>query len=76
MGSKNFKTKKMTKAFRFGLVLVLMLNLIGVRAFLEPLFYDPLISYFKNDSLTKPIPDLNFSIYFFNIFFSNHWTIN
>ncbi len=64
----------MKMAFRIGLVLVLILTLIGVRAFLEPLFYDPLITYFKNDSLTKPIPDLNFSNYFFNIFL--RYTLN
>jgi exosortase F-associated protein len=58
----------MTKGFRIVLILVLVFILIGIRAFLEPYFYDPLIAYFKNDSLLKPLPDLSYSNYFFNIF--------
>jgi len=42
--------------------------LVGVRAFVEPFFYDPLIHYFKNESLTKTIPELNLSFYFWNLF--------
>ena len=74
MGSKNFKTKEMTTYFKIGLVLVLILALVAVRAFLEPFFYDPLIAYFKNDFYSKSIPDLNFGVYFFNIFL--RYTLN
>ena len=48
--------------------------LVGIRAFVEPFFYDPLIAYFKSDSLTKTLPELNLSFYFGNIFL--RYTLN
>lgn len=51
------------------ILITLLFLLIGVRAFLEPCFYDPLIEYFKENSLIKPLPELNFPIYFANIFY-------
>ncbi|WP_366139221.1 exosortase F system-associated protein [uncultured Lutibacter sp.] len=58
----------MKKQVRIILILILVSLLIGVRAFLEPLFYDPLIEYFKSSVASNQIPELDFSIYFFNIF--------
>lgn len=58
----------MKKKNRIGLVVLLMFFLIAVRAFLEPLFYDPLIDFYKSNYFLKPIPELNFVNYFFNIF--------
>ncbi len=38
------------------LVIGLVLLLVAVRAFEEPLFYDPFGAYFKSDYLNKPFP--------------------
>lgn len=59
----------MGKIAKFGLLFLLILCLIGVRVFLEPFLYDPLIDYFKSDYLNKPIPDLNWSLYMLNLSF-------
>ncbi|MEX1381948.1 exosortase F system-associated protein [Lutibacter sp.] len=56
--------KKSTSAV---LIIILLAMLVGIRAFLEPFFYDPLITYFKNESLTKTLPELNLSHYFLNL---------
>lgn len=49
----------MSKKYRIGIILLLFLALILVRAFEQVLFYDPFILYFENDFLHAPIP--NFS---------------
>ena len=59
----------MSKQARFFSVALLFLLLVAVRVFLQPCFYDPLISYFKNEYLYTTIPDLNFSKYFLHVFF-------
>jgi len=58
----------MKKEIRILLIVVLVFMLIGVRVIIEPCFYDPLITYFKNDYLHKSIPSLHISKYLFNIF--------
>lgn len=58
----------MKKKSKIVFVVVLVLILIAVRAFIEPLFYDPLIDFYRSDYFLKPIPKLNFLKYFFNIF--------
>ena len=52
---------------RYIILFFLFLSLIMVRAFVEPLFYDPLIEYFKHDYLKMPIPKLNLTTYLLNI---------
>lgn len=46
----------MGKGIRIGLIVVLFLVLILVRAFQSSLFYDPFIAFFKNDYLTSAFP--------------------
>lgn len=58
----------MKKKNRILVVVLLVLLLIAVRAFIEPLFYDPLIDFYKSNYFLKPIPELNLVKYFFNIF--------
>jgi exosortase F-associated protein len=52
---------------KYIILFFLFLSLIMVRAFVEPLFYDPLIEYFKHDYLKMPIPKLNLTTYLLNI---------
>lgn len=59
----------MKKSVRIGLIVVLFLMLISIRAFLQPYFYDPLSDYFKHDYLLSSIPELNFDAYFLNLFY-------
>jgi exosortase F-associated protein len=59
----------MKKVTRIGLIFFLLLLLIGIRAFIEPFFYDPLINYYKSNYLMNSIPELNLGCYFLNIFF-------
>lgn len=49
----------MNKYGNYLVVFVLIILLILVRAFESKLFYDPLIAYFKNDYLHKPMPKLD-----------------
>ena len=58
----------MSKTVKFGLLFLLILCLIGVRVFLEPILYDPLINYFKSDYLQNPLPGFNLNLYIFNLF--------
>ena len=64
----------MNKSKNVVLIVILLAMLVGIRAFVEPFFYDPLIAYFKSDSLTKTLPELNLSFYFGNIFL--RYTLN
>ncbi|WP_372744384.1 exosortase F system-associated protein [Lutibacter sp.] len=57
----------MAKSFKYGILFLLILGLIAVRAFIEPLFYDPLIEYFKTDYLSKSVPKIDMFLYFLNI---------
>ncbi|MDP3359256.1 MAG: exosortase F system-associated protein [Lutibacter sp.] len=59
----------MRKSVRIGLIMLLFLMLILIRAVVQPYFYDPLLDYFKHDYLNASIPELNFSVYFLNIFY-------
>ena len=59
----------MRKSVRIGLIVVLFLMLILVRALVQPYFYDPLLDYFKHDYLNASIPELNFGAYFLNIYY-------
>ena len=52
---------------KYIILFFLFLSLIMVRSFVEPLFYDPLIEYFKHDYLKMPIPKLNLTTYLLNI---------
>jgi exosortase F-associated protein len=52
--------KNLNKTTRYGLVAVLILLLIAVRAFEEQLFYDPFLSYFKSDYLNLSFPEYRF----------------
>lgn len=47
---------KMERKYRIGLILLLFLALVMVRAFEQTLFYDPFIKYFEDDFLHAPIP--------------------
>ena len=49
----------MNKPVRIISLIILFGLLFLVRAFESDLFYDPLIVYFQNDYLYKPIPELN-----------------
>ena len=68
LDSEIFKNKRMNKSKNVVLIVIILAKLVGIRAFVEPFFYDPLIAYFKSDSLTKKLPELNLSYYFENIF--------
>lgn len=59
----------MRKSVRIGLIIVLFMMLILIRALVQPYFYDPLLDYFKHDYLYASIPELNFGAYFLNIFY-------
>ena len=59
----------MRKSVRVGLIILLFLLLILIRALVQPYFYDPLLNYFKYDYLYTSIPELNFNAYFLNIFY-------
>ena len=58
----------MKKTTRIGLIVFLLFLLIGIRAFIEPFFYDPLINYYKSNYLMNSIPELKLWNYFLNIF--------
>ena len=49
----------MSRSTRIGITIVLFGLLFLVRAYESDLFYDPLILYFQNDYLYKPIPEIN-----------------
>lgn len=74
LGKEIFNIKKMRKPVRILLIVVLFMILILIRAFVQPYFYDPLLDYFKHDYLNASIPELNFGIYFLNIFY--RYTLN
>ncbi|MDO9037650.1 MAG: exosortase F system-associated protein, partial [Lutibacter sp.] len=59
----------MRKSVRIGLIIVLFMMLILIRALVQPYFYDPLLDYFKHDYLNTSIHVLNFTVYFLNIFY-------
>ena len=59
----------MNKVVKISVIVFLCLLLVGVRAFLEPFFYDPLINYFKNDYLYLDFPEITYCKYFLNVFF-------
>ncbi|MDP2067855.1 MAG: exosortase F system-associated protein [Lutibacter sp.] len=59
----------MRKSVRIGLIMLLFLMLILIRALVQPYFYDPLLDYFKHDYLNTSIHVLNFTVYFLNIFY-------
>lgn len=50
----------MKKYIKITFVIFLFLLLFLVRAFQKELFYDPLITYFKNDYLYKKVENLDF----------------
>lgn len=64
----------MTKILKILFLVILFLLLIAVRAFVQPYFYDPLITYFKNDYLLAPIPEINFTNFFLNLLY--RYTLN
>lgn len=54
----------MSIGLKYCLIVGLIIALIAVRAFLEPLFYDPLNVYFKSDYLNLDFPELVYLKYF------------
>ena len=50
-------------------ITLLVLLLLSIRAFEDSLFYDPLLEYFKNDYLEKPLPDFDSMDLFFGMGF-------
>ncbi|WP_456378164.1 exosortase F system-associated membrane protein [Lutibacter sp.] len=64
----------MTKTVKILLIVILFFMLIAVRAFIQPYFYDPLITYFKNDYLLAPIPEIKFTNFFLNLLY--RYTLN
>jgi len=58
----------MHKFTRIGLIGVLFILLITVRAYGTRLFYDPFILYFHDDYLHKAMPEYNTVKLFFHIF--------
>ena len=58
----------MQKYLKYGVVFLLFISLIIIRAYATVLFYDPLMEYFKNDYLYKGIPSLNKSLFFRDLF--------
>ncbi len=59
----------MKKIVSIILIIVLLLVLVGIRAVVAPLFYDPLKDYFKNDYLYTSVPTIEFGVYFLHLFF-------
>lgn len=57
----------MNKVLKYSLLCFLVLCLVFVRVFLEPLFYDPFIAFFKNDYLFKSIPQIQLLKYLVHI---------
>ena len=62
MLEKIFKNK-----FKIGILLVLILLLIGIRAYEEKLFYDPFLTYFKGDYMILEFPKFNSFRLFLNL---------
>mgnify|MGYP001042693402 CR=1 FL=1 len=46
---------------------LLLLGLIFIRAFQNPLFYDPMIEFFKGNYLNNPLPEIDKLQYFLNL---------
>ena len=59
----------MKKPIQISAILILVLMLIAIRVFVQPYFYDPLIDYFQSDYLSKSIPQINFKLFFLNLFY-------
>ena len=53
----------------FLIIGLLVLLLIGIRAFEKQLFYDPFLVYFEGDYLKMPLPNFNASKLFLSLFF-------
>ncbi|UGS23181.1 exosortase F system-associated membrane protein [Flavobacterium channae] len=49
-------------------IVLALVGLILIRAFEDDLFYDPFLAFFKTDYQNKPLPDLNQSLLFLNLF--------
>lgn len=64
MLEKVFKNK-----FKIGILLVLTLLLIGIRACEEELFYDPFLIYFKGDYMSLEFPKFDSFQLFLNLTF-------
>jgi len=50
-------------------ILILLALLVGIRAFENTLFYDPLLAYFKRNYMQTPLPKLNVIRLFFSLGF-------
>lgn len=59
----------MGKQLRITLILIFGIALIAIRYFEANLFYDPLIHYFKTEHTIEPLPNVEASKMYFNIFF-------
>lgn len=64
----------MNKYIKIILALILFSLFFVVRAFESQLFYDPLLEYFKNDYLYKPIYDMDVPCLTLNLLF--RYTLN
>jgi len=58
----------MNRWVKLGIIGVLVILLVLVRAYGTKLFYDPFIAYFKHDYLSDTIPGFNSIKLFFNLF--------
>ncbi|RAR47857.1 exosortase F system-associated membrane protein [Flavobacterium lacus] len=61
--------KKKTKPLDVFMIALCVLVLALIRFFEKTLFYDPFLSYFKNDYLNLPFPDFNGIWLFFSLLF-------
>lgn len=58
---------------RTGLIFIAALGLVLIRVFEDQLFYDPFLSFFKQDFQNKPLPDFNGLQLFFGLLFRYLW---
>lgn len=58
----------MSRINRLVLVFFLFFILILIRGYIAPYFYDPLNDYFKRDYLINKMPEIEYGLYFINLF--------
>lgn len=61
--------KLQSRSLRITLFVVLVLALAAVRAFEDSIFYDPLLSYFRSNFTTAPLPAMDTAKLLLNIGF-------
>lgn len=54
--------------FKRGLIIVILIGILAlIRAVSDRFFYDPLLVFFKNDYLNRPLPETDFFKLFYNL---------